>query len=292
MKRIVALALIMMLLCTSAHALVVEPEEYNTAFADKTGLYAYDGYVLCDSLTLRSKPDINSKSLRSLSHGQKLLISMREGEWYHVYVSEHVEGWVKSEYVLVNPPLYVTEAETPAYAYGSRYAPRVALLSKNETLPIIHTTEDYYIISLRGASAWVEKPQARVVKEFSPSQLLTITAAALLCTDVENGTTKYHNEIRDPALLAEIGSLLADAEDKSGAVSGCPFGIAMLTVTFADGTTALLDLAMDDCCVYRVEGRDYAYGRSLWTPDTGVQNDVLFSLFPGLMNALGRETAE
>ncbi|MBO5500569.1 MAG: SH3 domain-containing protein, partial [Clostridia bacterium] len=84
MKRIVALALIMMLLCTSAHALVVEPEEYNTAFADKTGLYAYDGYVLCDSLTLRSKPDINSKSLRSLSHGQKLLISMREGEWYHV----------------------------------------------------------------------------------------------------------------------------------------------------------------------------------------------------------------
>ena len=291
MKRICTLVLIMMLLCTSAHALVVEPEEYNTAFAEKTGLYAYDGYVLCDSLTLRSKPDINSKSLRSLSHGQKLLISMREGEWYHVYVSEHVEGWVKNEYVLVNPPLYVTEAETPAYAYGSRYAPRVALLSKNETLPIIHMTEDYYIVSLRGASAWIERPEARVSKEFTPSQQLTITSASLLCTDVETGTTKYHNEVRDPAVLAEIGNLLADAQDKGTSVSGCPFGIAMLTVTFADGTTALLDLAMDDCCIYRVDGKEYAYARSLWTPDTGVQNDVLFSLFPGLMNSLGRENA-
>lgn len=288
MKRLFALVLMMTLMCTTAHALVVEPEEYNTSFAEKTGLYAYDGYVLCDSLTLRSKPDINSKSLRSLKNGQKLLISMREGEWYHVYVSEHVEGWVKSEYVLVNPPLYVTEAETPAYAYGSRYAPRVALLSKNETLPIIHTTEDYYIISLRGASAWVEKPEARMVKEFTPSRMLTITSAALLCTDTQTGTTRYHHEVRDPAVLAEIGNLLADAEDKGPSVSGCPFGIAMLTVTFADGSTALLDLAMDDCCIYRVDGRDYAYARSRWTADTGVQNDVLFSLFPGLMDSLGR----
>ena len=288
MKRLFALVLMMTLLCTTAHALVVEPEEYNTSFAEKTGLYAYDGYVLCDSLTLRSKPDINSKSLRSLKNGQKLLISMREGEWYHVYVSEHVEGWVKSEYVLVNPPLYVTEAETPAYAYGSRYAPRVALLSKNETLPIIHTTEDYYIISLRGASAWVEKPEARMVKEFTPSRMLTITSAALLCTDPQTGTTRYHHEVRDPAVLAEIGNLLADAEDKGPSVSGCPFGIAMLTVTFADGSTALLDLAMDDCCIYRVDGRDYSYARSRWTADTGVQNDVLFSLFPGLMDSLGR----
>ena len=288
MKRLFALVLMMTLLCTTAHALVVEPEEYNTSFAEKTGLYAYDGYVLCDSLTLRSKPDINSKSLRSLKNGQKLLISMREGEWYHVYVSEHVEGWVKSEYVLVNPPLYVTEAETPAYAYGSRFAPRVALLSKNETLPIIHTTEDYYIISLRGASAWVEKPEARMVKEFTPSRMLTITSAALLCTDPQTGTTRYHHEVRDPAVLAEIGNLLADVEDKGPSVSGCPFGIAMLTVTFADGSTALLDLAMDDCCIYRVDGRDYSYARSRWTADTGVQNAVLFSLFPGLMDSLGR----
>ena len=291
-KRIVALVLVWMLLGSTASALVVEPQEYNTSFAEKTGIYAYDAYVLCDSLTLRAKPDINSKSLRSLSHGQKLLVSMREGEWYHVYASEHVEGWVKSEYVLVNPPLYVTEGETPAYAYGSRYAPRVALISKNETLPIIHSTEDYYVVSLRGASAWIEKPEARMTKEFSLSQLLTITSAQLLITDAETGTTKYHHEIKDPAILSEIGNLLADAESRGGEVSGCPFGIAMLTLTFADGSTALLDLAMDDCCIYRVNGQDYSYARSRWTPDTGVTNDLLFSHFPGLMNALGRESVQ
>jgi len=290
-KRILALVLILMLCSSTAVALVVEPQEYNTAFAEKTGIYAYDAYVLCDSLTLRAKPDLNSKSLRSLSHGQKLLVSMREGEWYHVYVSEHVEGWVKSEYVLVNPPLYVTEAETPAYAYGSQYAPRVALISKNETLPIIHSTEGYYVVSLRGASAWIEKPEARMTKEFSLSQLLTITSAQLLVTDTATGTTKYHNEIKDSALLSEMGNLLADAEDRGGSVSGCPFGIAMLTLTFSDGSTALLDLAMDDCCIYRVNGRDYSYARSRWTPDTGATNDLLFSMFPGLMKALGRETA-
>lgn len=292
MKQILSLVLVLMLFSTPAVALVVEPQEYNTAFAEKTGIYAYDAYVLCDSLTLRAKPDINSKSLRSLSHGQKLLVSMREGEWYHVYASEHVEGWVKSEYVLVNPSLYVTEAETPAYAYGSQYAPRVALISKNETLPIIHSTEDYYVVSLRGASAWIEKPQARMIKEFSLSQLLTITSAQLLITDTETGTTKYHHEIKDSALLSEIGNLLADAEDRGGSVSGCPFGIALLTLTFADGSTALLDLAMDDCCIYRVNGQDYSFARSRWTADAGVSNDVLFSLFPGLMNALGRETVE
>ncbi len=286
MKKLLAMVLALMLLSGSAAALVVEPQEYNTSFADKTGIFAYDAYVLCDSLTLRSKPDINSKSLRSLEHGQKLLVSMREGDWYHVYVSEHVEGWVKSEYVLINPALYVTEAETPAYAYGSRYAPRVALLSKGDTLPIIHSTDAYYVVSLRGASAWIEKPEARQIEEFTLSKLLTITSAQLLCTDVETGTTLYHGEVNEPAVLSEMGNLLADAEDKGGPVSGCPFGIAMLTLTFADGSIALLDLAMDDCCIYRIEGRDYAYGRSLWTPEGGLTNEVLFKLFPGALNAL------
>ena len=105
MKRIVALVLMMILLCQSAFALVVEPEEYNTSFAEKTGIYAYDGYVLCDSLTLRAKPDINSKSLRSLKNGQKLLISMREGEWYHVDVTWdishfHHHGVVSDRYFM------------------------------------------------------------------------------------------------------------------------------------------------------------------------------------------------
>ncbi len=288
MKRIAAFFLACTLLFGSANALVVTPDEYNINFANKTGIFAYDAYVLCDSLTLRKEPDINSRSLRQLSYGQKLLVSMREGEWYHVYVSEHVEGWVKAEYVLVNPELYVTETETPAYAFGSRYAPRVALISAGETLPIIYSTVAYYVVSLRGASAWIERPQARETEEFSLGRLLNITHAVLCYTDLETGLTLYQGEITDPAVLAQMGTLLADAEDKGGAVSGCPFGAALLTLTFADGSTALLDMALDDCCVFRVEGRDYAYARSLFTDAGSPSNSNFFSLFSGMMEKLGR----
>ncbi len=285
----VAFFLAFALLFSSASALVVQPEEYNTNFANKTGIYAYDAYVLCDSLTLRAKPDINSRSLRQLSYGQKLLVSMREGEWYHVYVSEHVEGWVKQEYVLMNPALYVTEAETPAYAYGSRFAPRVALISEGETLPIIHSTVAYYVVSLRGASAWIERPEAKATEEFALERLQGLTKASLCYTDVQTGLTLFQGDVTDPAVLAQMGNLLADAEDKGGAVSNCPFGMALLTLTFSDGSMALLDLAADDCCVFRVEGRDYAYARSLFTAEGSPMNECLFSLFPGMLEAMGRK---
>lgn len=289
MKHFAALLVAVALLFSSASALVVQPEEYNTNFANKTGLYAYDAYVLCDSLTLRAKPDINSRSLRQVSYGQKLLVDMREGEWYHVYLSEHVEGWVKSEYVLMNPQLYVTEAETPAYAYGSRYAPRVALISAGETLPIIHSTVAYYVVSLRGASAWIERPEAKETEEFNLNRLLNISKASLCYTDGNTGLTLFQGEMTDPAALAQLGNLLADAEDQGGAVSGCPFGAALLTVTFSDNSIAVLDLAMDDCCVFRTEGRDYSYARSLFTAEGAPKNECLFSLFPGMLEAMGRK---
>lgn len=281
MKRIVAALLAALMLLGSANALVVQPEEYNTNFYNKTGLYTYDAYVLCDSLTMRAKPDIHSRSLRQLSHGQRLYVSMREGDWYHVYASEHVEGWVKAEYLVINPALYVTEAETPAYAYGSRFAPRVALIDAGETLPIIHSTMAYYVVSLRGASAWIERPEARETEEFSLARLADIARAALCYTDPQSGQTLYQGEVTDPAVLAQMGNLLADAEDKGGPVSDCPFSIALLTLTFSDGSTAVLDLACDDCCVFRVNGRDYAYARSLFTAEGAPKNDLLFALFPG-----------
>ncbi len=288
MKRIVAILLAALLMLGSANALVVQPEEYNTNFYSKTGLYTYDAYVLCDSLTLRSKPDIYSRALRQLSHGQKLYVSMQQGEWYHVYATEHVEGWVKAEYLVVNPALYVTEAETPAYAYGSRYAPRVALINPGETLPIIHSTMAYYVVSLRGASAWIERPEARDTEEFNLATLQNITHASLTCTDPQSGQTLYQGEVTDPAALARMGNLLADADDKGGPVSNCPFSIALLTLTFADGSNAVLDLACDDCCVFRVNGRDYAYARSLFTAEGAPKNSELFSLFTGANEALGR----
>ncbi|MBE5802789.1 MAG: hypothetical protein E7319_10975 [Clostridiales bacterium] len=285
MKQFLSFFLIVIMILSTAQAQVIEPVEY---YELGSGIVAYDAYVLCDSLTLRAEPDVNSSSLRTLSYGQKLQVSMRQGEWYQVYLNESRKGWVRYEYILVNPAIYVTEKETPAYAYGSRYAPRVALLSAGERLPIIHSTAAYYVVSLRGASAWIEKPEAQQTEEFSLSKLQNVVLAQLCYTQPDTGTTLYIGEINDSGKLREMISLLSDADDMGAPISGCPFGRALLTLTYSDGSSDLLDLATDSCCIFRINGRDYSYARSLWTPEGGLTNSVLFSLFDGFPQELIR----
>ena len=83
----------------------------------------------------------------------------------------------------------------------------------------------------------------------------------------------------DPVLLNELSLLLTHTEDKGGTVSGCPF-TAALTLENSSGEIIELTIATDSCCVYRVDGRDYAYARHLWSKEEGSpSNEVLFHLF-------------
>lgn len=78
--------------------------------------------------------------------------------------------------------------------------------------------------------------------------------------------------------LNDLVSLLVCAE-KLETPADCPFD-AELTLILADGEQLRLQIATDDCSVYRVNGRDYRYGRNLVSePASSPDSSVLFTIF-------------
>lgn len=117
-----------------------------------------EGFVLCQTLSMRESPSASAKVVKSLAYGSALTITGWEGEW--MQVSAQVDGaaasgWVRSEYVLVDPAYYTSTGETAVYAYPGEDSPRVGLLSAGETYPIVAQLEGYTAISLRGASGFI-----------------------------------------------------------------------------------------------------------------------------------------
>lgn len=115
-----------------------------------------EGYVLCEALSVRETNNALSKVVLTLKYGTTFRVLRESGSWYNISY-QGVKGWVNSSYVLLNPPYFTTSKETPAYAYGSQNAKRVALIDSGVKLPIIASLDGYYVISLRGASAFITK---------------------------------------------------------------------------------------------------------------------------------------
>jgi uncharacterized protein YgiM (DUF1202 family) len=115
-----------------------------------------EGYVLCEALSVRETDNAASKVLLTLNYGTTFRVLQERGSWYNISYQE-INGWVNGSYVLLDPPYYTTSKETPAFAYDSQNAKRVALIDAGVKLPIIASLDGYYVISLRGASAFIQK---------------------------------------------------------------------------------------------------------------------------------------
>ena len=118
------------------------------------------GFVLCESLSIRQSPSSSAKAVATMAYGSSMTITDWEGDWMRVSWaksanSTRYEGWVRSEYVLVDPPMYVSGGETPVYAYPGEESPRIGLLSKGDQHPIVARLDGYTVISLRGASGFI-----------------------------------------------------------------------------------------------------------------------------------------
>ena len=83
------------------------------------------------------------------------------GGWEQCFLSDDVDacpgGWVNEDYLAIDPAWYRTEASTPVYAWNETTAPKVALLDRNTTLPILKEEGEWLIVSLRGAAGWIQK---------------------------------------------------------------------------------------------------------------------------------------
>ncbi len=154
-------ALFLALGCAAAGAEIIPPFEPGQQIG-------YPAVVLCERLTLREKPGASSKAVRTLFFGAQPIAvdadqpggpKIENGFVYCVLGdSEDAPcGWVNADYIFINPAWYVTEKETPVYAWNDTAAPKVALLGEDERLPILKEEGDWYVVSLRGAAGWIRK---------------------------------------------------------------------------------------------------------------------------------------
>jgi uncharacterized protein YgiM (DUF1202 family) len=128
----------------------------------------YPAVVLCESLTLREKPDSSSKAVQTLKYGEQVIVvnadtkqgAKKENGFVYCCLNDSEDspvGWVLADYIVVNPAWYVTEKKTTVYAWNDTAALKVALLDKGTKLPILKEEGDWYLVSLRGAVGWIQK---------------------------------------------------------------------------------------------------------------------------------------
>lgn len=271
MKKLLSLLVILVMIAGSASASIMEPKGIDLSFKLFSGIEAKRAVVLCRSLSAHTDSNASSRKATTLSVGNTFLTWESQGEWINCYYSDGRDAaWVRNYYVIEDPAYYVTDGQTAVYAYADTTAPRVALLGRNEELPIIMETDQWCVVSLRGASGWIRKTSKDMVRRswFKPESLQNITAAELTW---QSG----HTQLKDPTLLAQLSALLSDTYEMGRAVAGCPFG-TYLTLTLEDDEKVVVELASDSCGIYRIYGRDYRYGSS-----THAGSRQLLSLFPG-----------
>ena len=119
---------------------LITPAYADVIPSQGAGQIGFQAVVLCDKLTVRQDPGAGSAVVRTLDYGTVFSTFDDENGWSDVFIGDDVDGervgWVKSDYIFIDPSWYVTEDQTPVYAWGSTSAPKVALLDPGEKLAI------------------------------------------------------------------------------------------------------------------------------------------------------------
>ena len=258
MKRILTAILLAALLLSAVSACAEVIPPYGM------GQIGYQAVVLCQSLTVRQSASTSAKAVRTLKAGDTFAVMGYQNGWWDCYPSETegCAGWVKADYVAVDPAWYQTDAATAVRAWNSEGAYQVALLDRGERYPVLKTEGEWLCIALRGAAGWIHDPQAAETARaaaFYPADLQYLLRADLITPD---GSA---HELTDFSALAELGQLLSNCH--LSFASACPFD-APLTLTLADGRTVTLEMATDSCSVFRLDGdRYYYYGDNIPSVD-------------------------
>ena len=161
MKKLLRLTVLAVLVLAFGTAGPVRAEILPPYGEGQIGLRAA---VLCESLTVREKPNAASRAVKTLQYGDFLIVEKQRDGWAECFLSDAVDagpaGWVNADYIAVDPAWYRTDAKTPVYAWNDTAAPKVALLDKDTTLPILKEEDGWLVVSLRGAAGWIQKTDA------------------------------------------------------------------------------------------------------------------------------------
>lgn len=121
------------------------------------------GCVLCEELTVRDRPGSSGTASATLPYGEEISILRQDGAWMQIITRmpdaeslTYMQGWVRGEYVLINPQRYTPEGDTAVCAMQAEGSPRVGLISSGRYM-VIGEMNGYTVISLRGASGFIKK---------------------------------------------------------------------------------------------------------------------------------------
>ena len=222
----------------------------------------YPAAVLCDTLTIRERPSSSARMVQTLHHGDRPIVvnadqpegPLKENGFVYCVLGDSEDatsGWINADYIIINPPLYVTEKDTAVYAWNDVTAPRVALLGKGDKLAVLKTEGNWFLVSLRGAAGWI-KTDVTVPALFQLYQ----QSAELTKAELTTARGTYISQSREE--LTWIMNSFAAA--KPAAANSCPFD-AQLTLTFSNGSAVTVYPATDDCRIFRApDGACYEYG--------------------------------
>ena len=157
MKKHVWLMILTVMIMIIGSMMTVQAEIIPPYGEGQIGLSAV---VLCENLTLREAPGANAGILDSLHDGARIIVSEQKDGWAHIFTGDSedsAEGWVKAEYLAIDPAWYRADSATPVYAWNDTSALKVGLLDKDTVLPILKDDGEWIVVGLRGASGWIHK---------------------------------------------------------------------------------------------------------------------------------------
>ena len=152
-KRLFLLLVLAFMMGTVCHAQIIPSQG--------PGQIGLQSVVLCESLSLHQDPDYSSPSTQTLKNGDRIIVMDQSNGWAHCVLGDSEDspsGWVRADFLAVDPAWYRTETDTPVYAWNDTTAPKVALLDPNTALPILKDDGNWLVVSLRGAAGWISNP--------------------------------------------------------------------------------------------------------------------------------------
>lgn len=120
-----------------------------------------EAVVLCEALSMRDNPYATARKVTTIKNGATVYILDEIDGWYNVEYKASSKkvytGWVDGAFVQ-NDPWYVRTTDlTSAYATPNLSGKKVGQVPAGTRLLVIDETEDFYVVNLRSASAYVFK---------------------------------------------------------------------------------------------------------------------------------------
>lgn len=156
--------------------------------------------VISKSASVWAEPRTNSKKLGSVSNGDELsgvpsgafdanIEPIVEQDGFYAVEYKGKRGWINSAYVVHGPfEIVLMESNVPAYCAPDRGSKRVGSLSKLTRYTVLGFCDDFYVVNLRGGSAFISMSVAHYDTHFERwyhagwHGRLTVTASTALRT--------------------------------------------------------------------------------------------------------------